>query len=956
MIVAIMTTALSGTAWAAENDTHDMSVTFSQLLNNNATISPVSIPAQSYPIKTVTINWRYNKSTANVVTIEVKVGGTSWGTQSVGTNTTANAVFEGDATTGAVEITFTNNAGSGNGKGTFYVNSVTLTEGASATPAYTINAQSNNNDYGTVSLSGSVITATPATGYTYADPAYTVSPTNSATVAQNGDKFTVTPTDNTTVTINFKAIPKHTVTFSVNGATTSEDVEEGAAIDFPADPANIESKVFCGWVDEAIDGTTDEEPEFVTSATMGQSDVTYYAVFADLTPGTSSTVNDVLTRATTGVTGTSYSTWSGKTATSNAVYAGNSAGGNSSIQLRATSPSGIVSTVSGGKVKKVTVDWNSNTSSGRELGVYVSSKAFESSSSLYSLSSDDKMLGRITYGTSTEFVITGDYAYVGLRSEGNTSYLDNVTITWETGTPDTYSDYCTTVVVSNVAKPVITVAANPFLFSTTATITRETDDATIYYSYDGETWTEYTEALTITETKTIYAKATKDSDESKVASVTATKNLAEPVVTIADSGITNKNLFVGTAAGSLSASVTYEDAPVAGAVVTWSGDNDEVATINATTGVVTLVGEGTVTFTATFAENDDYSEQTATYVLNVTNIDPDAYFTWVETDLASLTSSDVFVIVGNNSKNYAMTNDKGTGAAPAATEVTVVGKTLSGPIDDNLQWNISGDAENGYVFYPNENSETWLYCTNSNNGVRVGTNDDKTFTISDEGYLLHSATSRYVGIYNSQDWRCYTSINSNIEGQTFKFYKKIDAKSVTVSLAGYATYCSDKALDFEGTGITAYYGTAEGSKLTFKPITKVPANTGVLLVCNGGKTVDVPVLSGDADDVTGNILVGVTEAKTLDAKDYILNVVGGKAGFFWAGTHTSLAANRAYIPAAVGAGVRGFVLDLEDSADGIEETLSDSLLKGENIYNLAGQRLSKMQKGINIVNGKKILK
>ena len=34
--------------------------------------------------------------------------------------------------------------------------------------------------------------------------------------------------------------------------------------------------------------------------------------------------------------------------------------------------------------------------------------------------------------------------------------------------------------------------------------------------------------------------------------------------------------------------------------------------------------------------------------------------------------------------------------------------------------------------------------------------------------------------------------------------------------------------------------------------------------------------------------------------------------------------------------------------------LNDSPLKGENIYNLAGQRLNEMQKGINIVNGKKV--
>lgn len=52
-----------------------------------------------------------------------------------------------------------------------------------------------------------------------------------------------------------------------------------------------------------------------------------------------------------------------------------------------------------------------------------------------------------------------------------------------------------------------------------------------------------------------------------------------------------------------------------------------------------------------------------------------------------------------------------------------------------------------------------------------GTNANKVFTISTEGYLVNSGTSRFVGVFSSNDWRCYTSINSNITGQTFKFYK-----------------------------------------------------------------------------------------------------------------------------------------------------------------------------------------
>ena len=45
----------------------------------------------------------------------------------------------------------------------------------------------------------------------------------------------------------------------------------------------------------------------------------------------------------------------------------------------------------------------------------------------------------------------------------------------------------------------------------------------------------------------------------------------------------------------------------------------------------------------------------------------------------------------------------------------------------------------------------------------------------------------------------------------------------------------------------------------------------------------------------------------------------------------------------------------EDDATGISLTPALSSREGE-IFNLAGQRMSKAQKGINIINGKKILK
>ena len=235
--------------------------------------------------------------------------------------------------------------------------------------------------------------------------------------------------------------PSHDVVFSINGVeSTPVSVEEGEDVEFP-EVSSIGGKTFVGWATEAIDGTA-ETASTVTTASMGENDITYYAVFANVT---SNIVEDNLDRSTTGVTGTSYSNWSGITVTSSAVYAGQSAGGNSSIQLRNdNSNSGVITTISGGKVKKITVTWNSNTTSGRTLNVYGKNTAYTAATNLYNSSTQGTLLGTIVCGTNTELDITGDYSYIGFRSANGAMYLMKVTITWDAST---YSDYCTNVTI-----------------------------------------------------------------------------------------------------------------------------------------------------------------------------------------------------------------------------------------------------------------------------------------------------------------------------------------------------------------------------------------------------------------------------------------------------------------------------------------------------------------------------
>ena len=163
---------------------------------------------------------------------------------------------------------------------------------------------------------------------------------------------------------------------------------------------------------------------------------------------TESLVTDTLTRSTTGVTSNSstYTNWSGKTGTSGAVYAGQSAGGNDSIQLRTTnSNSGIITTASGGKLSRVEVDWNSNTAEGRTLNVYGKNTAYSAPTDLYSTSSQGTLLGTIVNGTSTYLVVEGDYTYVGVRSNGSAMYLNSISFiygeSFEPGTPENPSAF-----------------------------------------------------------------------------------------------------------------------------------------------------------------------------------------------------------------------------------------------------------------------------------------------------------------------------------------------------------------------------------------------------------------------------------------------------------------------------------------------------------------------------------
>ena len=243
----------------------------------------------------------------------------------------------------------------------------------------------------------------------------------------SSDKIVVTGTAPKTVSFSQPAAGG-SFTVSVDGSpiTSGTVVESGKTVTLVATPAANYN--FTGWT--VTGATVADDSAATTTFTMGDSSVT---VSASFTSALAKKYVDVLTRSLTGISGTSYTAWSGKKGSkSSAVYAGQSAGGNDAIQLRSNnSNSGIVSTTSGGKLKKVVVSWNSNTSSGRTLNVYGKNSVYTNATDLYNNSEQGTLLGTIVFGTSTELTITGDYEYIGIRSASGALYLDEIDITWE---------------------------------------------------------------------------------------------------------------------------------------------------------------------------------------------------------------------------------------------------------------------------------------------------------------------------------------------------------------------------------------------------------------------------------------------------------------------------------------------------------------------------------------------
>lgn len=346
-------------------------------------------------------------------------------------------------------------------------------------------------------------------------------------------------------------------------------------------------------------------------------------------------VTDKLVREDTGVpdpgTGSvSYQSWSGVEKNSGAVYAGQSAGQHDTIQIRSkNSNSGIVTTTSGGKIAKVAVEWNENTTSGRVLNVYGKNSAYSDPTDLYNSSNYGILIGTITYGSTTELSISDEYTFVGVRSNDGAMFLDSISFIWGESTP---------------ATPVYPTSIT--LTGTSSISIGDTTQLTVGYS-EGANVKNVTFASSNTAVAGVSNTGLVTGVAAGTATITATAEAANGgtveatlAITVTEIAVTSVELNTASTSVKVGKTVTliatvYPN-NATNKNLKWATSSSATATVT-NSGVVTGVAAGNATITAYSDTNNnnvvDSGEKSATCAVTVTASSGEEEFSVSYTDL-----------------------------------------------------------------------------------------------------------------------------------------------------------------------------------------------------------------------------------------------------------------------------------------------------------------------------------
>ncbi len=420
-----------------------------------------------------------------------------------------------------------------------------------------------------------------------------------------------------------------------------------------------------------------------------------------------------------------------------------------------------------------------------------------------------------------------------------------------------------------------------------------------------------------------------------------------------------------TEAQSVEISCTTE-----GATIYYTTDGNEPTTSSTEySGAIDISSTTTLKAIAVKSEmrNSDVAE--VKYTINIPQPVSEAQYALV-TSNDQLEAGKEYIIVGKYSTSdtyFAMSttqNENNRG---------IVGITVSGDIATisssdvqviTLEGSSKGwyfKAGNGYLYAASSGSN-WLRTEeeaddNAKAIIDIASNGNATIE-------FQGANKRNLLRFNSNNsiFSCYGSGQLPVQ-----LYKKVEATpeviNVTLSASGISSYCHANALDFsqatcedaDADALKAYAVIAVNStSATLEEINNPKGNTGLILIGTGGATYSVPV-SSSGDTPTDNYLVGTTTSTVVVAEEgYSYYALSGGEFVKLNINGSAIQANKAYLRvpnSSSGAKTLNLSIDGVDAIESVEVEDNTEFV----IYNLAGQRMNTLHKGINIMNGKKVI-
>lgn len=367
--------------------------------------------------------------------------------------------------------------------------------------------------------------------------------------------------------------------------------------------------------------------------------------------------------------------------------------------------------------------------------------------------------------------------------------------------------------------------------------------------------------------------------------------------------ITDSTVSFATTSKTMTVGETYTQTATTNSDgdITYSSSNTSVATVDATTGLVTAVAAGTATITASVAATSSYNAGSATYMVTVTRITPTISFATSTVNInegGTYTQEPTYngdgAITYSSSNTSVATVDASTGLVTGVSEGTA---TITATVAATDSYN-EGSAtytitvtETGYTYFvkvtsaPSDWSGEYLIVyedglkamdgslttlDNYGNSISVSIQNQRipataenkaaTFTIApyNSGYSLKSKSGRYIGVGSSSNSGVLTTSTTTAYANTISFSDG-DVNIYATYSGGWSSYTYYLRYYDNGTSSRfRYYRNTTGN---YKPIAlykrvKVSYQFGDVNMDGNVNLLDVPTLAG--------YLAGTVSANEID--------------------------------------------------------------------------------------------